>query len=171
MFVDVKQQLKIQGGYRSYVSELSKRVPEVAPDDKEAIELLRISPKGTFSVLEDLDKSILELVKEGNIDKEIEESKGFHGELHLYLLKLDSLSKELKTPSKPSEPSLVSTSPQATGSTSHSTKLPKLVLKKFSGDPKMWQEWWDVEKFNHLRSLVEGAAHSTIAGLSRTEEN
>ena len=78
----------------------------------------------------------------------------------------------------------MSTSSQATGSTSHSTKLPKLVLKKFSGDPKTWQEWWDsfkvavhengisdVEKFNHLRSLVEGAAYATIAGLSLTEEN
>ena len=62
--------------------------------------------------------------------------------------------------------------------------LPKLVLKKFSGDPKTWQEWWDsfkvavhengishVEKFNHLRSLVEGAAYATIAGLSLTEQN
>ena len=126
----------------------------------------------------------MELVEEGNIDKEIEESEGIKDEIHLNLLKLDSLLKELKTPSQPSEPSPVSTSSQATGSTSHSTKLPKLVLKKFSGDPKMWQEWWDsfkvavhengisdVEKFNHLRSLVEGAAYATIAGLSLTEEN
>ena len=29
----------------------------------------------------------------------------------------------------------------------------------------------DVEKFNCLRSLVEGAAYATIAGLSLTEEN
>ena len=78
----------------------------------------------------------------------------------------------------------MSTSPQATGSTSHSIKLPKLVLKKFSGDPKTLQEWWDsfkvavhengisdVEKFNHLRSLVEDAVHATIAVLSLTEEN
>ena len=78
----------------------------------------------------------------------------------------------------------MSTSPQATGSTSHSTKLPKLVLQKFSGDPKTWQEWWDsfkvavhengisdVEKFNHLRSLGEDAAYAIIAGLSLTEEN
>ena len=78
----------------------------------------------------------------------------------------------------------MSTTSQATGSMSHSTKLLKLVLKKFSGDPKTWQEWWDsfkvavhengisdVEKFNHLRSLVEGAAYATIAGLSLTEEN
>ena len=78
----------------------------------------------------------------------------------------------------------MSKSLQATGSTSHSTKLPKLVLKKFSGGPKRWQEWWDsfkvafhengisdVEKFNDLRSLVEGAAYATIAGLPLTEEN
>ena len=133
MSVDVKQQIKIRGGHRSCVSKLLKRVPQVAPDDKEQIELLRISLKGKLSVLEDLDKSILELVEEGNIDKEIEESEGIKDEIHLNLLKLDSLLKELRTPSQPSEPSPVSTSSQATGSTSHSTKLPKLVLKKIFG--------------------------------------
>ena len=184
MSVDVKQQIRIRGAHRAYVSKLLKRVPEVAPDDEEQIELLRISLKGKLSVLEDLDKSILELVEEGNIDKEIEESEGIKDEIHLNLLKLDSLFKELKTPSQPSEHSPVSTTSQATGSMSHSTKLLKLVSKKFSGDPKTWQEWWDsfkvavhengisdVEKFNHLRSLVEGAAYATIAGLSLTEEN
>ena len=173
--VDVKQQIRIRGGHRAHVSKLLKRVSEVAPDDEEQIELLRISLKGKLSVLEDLDKSILELVEEGNIDKEIEESEGIKDEIQLNLLKLDSLLKELKTPSQPSEPSPVSTSSQATGSTSHSTKLPKLILKKFSGDPKMWQEWWDsfkvavhengisdIEKFNHLRSLVEGAAYAML---------
>ena len=180
MSVDVKQQIRIRGGHRAYVSKLLKRVPEVASDDEEQIELLRISLKGKLSVLKDLDKSILELVEESNIDREIEESEGIKDDIHLGI-HLDSLLKELKTPSQPSEPSPVSTSPQATGSTSHSTNLPKLVLKKFSGDPKTWQEWWDsfkvavhgndisdVEKFNHLRSLVEGAAYATIAGLSLT---
>ena len=144
---------------------------------------MRISLKGKLSILEDLDKSILELVEEGNIDKEIEESEGIKDEIHLNLLKLDSLLKELKTPSQPSEPSPVSTSSQATGSTSHSTKPPKLVVKKFSVIPKRGKNWdsfkvavhengiSDVEKFNHLRSLVEGAAYATIAGLSLTEEN
>ena len=123
MSVDVKQQIRIRGGHRAYVKKLLKRVPEVAPDDEEQIELLRISLKGKLSVLEDLDKSILELVEEGNIDKEIEESEGIKDEIHLKLLKLDSLLKELRTPSQPSDPaSPVSTSSQATGSTSHSTK-------------------------------------------------
>ena len=57
MSVDVKQQIKIRGGHRAYVSKLLKRVPEVAPDDEEQIELLRIPLKGKLSVLEDLDKS------------------------------------------------------------------------------------------------------------------
>ena len=68
---------------------------------------MRISLKGKLSVLEDLDKSILELVEEGNIDKQIEESEGIKDEIHVNLLKLDSLLKELKTPSQPSEPSPV----------------------------------------------------------------
>lgn len=64
-------------------------------------------------------------------------------------------------------------------------KLPKLELKKFYGNPKLWQSFWDsfstavdsnesledVEKFNYLKNLVEGAALSTISGLSLTSEN
>ena len=54
---------------------------------------MRISLNGKLSVLEDLDKSILELVEEGNIDKEIEEWEGIKDKIHLNLLKLDSLLK------------------------------------------------------------------------------
>ena len=54
--MDVKQQIRIRGGHRAHVSKLLKRVSEVAPDDEEQIELLRISLKGKLSVLEDLDK-------------------------------------------------------------------------------------------------------------------
>ena len=68
------------------------------------------------------------------------------------------------------------------GASGQSIRLPKLQLQKFSGDPKLWQEWWDsfeatvhvnvrisdVEKFTHLCSLLEGAAHSAIVGLQLT---
>ena len=72
------------------------------------------------------------------------------------------------------------------GASGQSIRLPKLQLKKFSGDPKLWQEWWDsfeatvhvnvrisdVEfKFTYLRSLLEEAAHSAIAGLQLTSTN
>ena len=66
-----------------------------------------------------------------------------------------------------------------------SAKLPKLLLKKFSGDILRFQEFWEcfdsavhtnssidkVMKYNYLRSLLEGDAAATIAGLSLTSEN
>ena len=51
MAVDIKQQIKIRDGHRSYVSKLLKRVSEFNQDDKEQIEMLRISLKGKLSVL------------------------------------------------------------------------------------------------------------------------
>ena len=59
------------------------------------------------------------------------------------------------------------------------TKLPKLQLNKFTGDPKVWNEWWDsykcaihnnvhisdVAKFSYLRSYSKGEAAYAVAGL------
>ncbi len=64
-------------------------------------------------------------------------------------------------------------------------KLPKLSLKKFTGNPTDWQSFYDsytaavhsndtlskVDKFNYLKTLLEGPAASAIAGFSLTEEN
>lgn len=64
-------------------------------------------------------------------------------------------------------------------------RLPKLTLPIFSGDPLTWQSFWDsfdaavhsnptlnpVQKFNYLRSQLQGDAARTIAGLPLTEPN
>ena len=64
-------------------------------------------------------------------------------------------------------------------------KLPKLVLPKFRGDVTQWQNFWDsfnsfihtntqlsqIDKFNHLHSLLESQAARSIQGLPRTEAN
>ena len=66
-----------------------------------------------------------------------------------------------------------------------SAKFPKLFIKRYSGDPKGWQSFWDsfssavhmnaslneVDKFNYLRSLLEGAALASVSGQSLTESN
>jgi hypothetical protein len=57
-------------------------------------------------------------------------------------------------------------------------------LRKFSGDPKSWQSVWDsfeaavhnsgvskIDKFNYLKSLVEGNAASAIDGFALTADN
>ena len=68
---------------------------------------------------------------------------------------------------------------------SNKTKLPKLVLPKFAGDHTKWTTFSDgfssaihandelneVDKFQYLRSLLEGCAAETISGLPLTSSN
>ena len=66
-----------------------------------------------------------------------------------------------------------------------SVKLPKLSLKKFSGDITTWSTFWDtfesaihknpnlsdIDKFNYLNSLLENTAADAISGLTLTSGN
>ena len=65
------------------------------------------------------------------------------------------------------------------------SRLPKLNLPSFSGDPLTWQGFWDsfeaavnsntaldgVQKFNYLKAQLHGDASRAIAGLSLTSAN
>lgn len=66
-----------------------------------------------------------------------------------------------------------------------SSRLPKLTLPSFSGNPLEWQSFWDsfsvaihlnpnlsgVQKFNYLKAQLQGDALRTIRGLPLTELN
>ena len=65
------------------------------------------------------------------------------------------------------------------------SRLPKLDLPRYSGDPLGWQTFWDsfkaavhsnsnltgVEKFNYLRAQLDGEASRTVNGLTLTDAN
>ena len=65
------------------------------------------------------------------------------------------------------------------------TKLPRLIVQKFNGNPTKWNSFWDsfrsaihentgistIDKFNYLNSLLEGSAARAIQGLTLTESN
>ena len=60
-----------------------------------------------------------------------------------------------------------------------------MVIKKFSGSPQEWQEFWDsyksavheneelsgIDKFSYLRHLLEDSARKAISGLELTATN
>ena len=70
-------------------------------------------------------------------------------------------------------------------SQSLNSRLPKLILPVFSGDPLDWQTFWDsfntavhinpilgcIQKFNYLKAQLQGDAARAIAGLPLTERN
>lgn len=80
-----------------------------------------------------------------------------------------------------------STSPQANPipTTNHISRLPKLNLPSFSGNPLHWLTFWDsfdvavnsnpnlegVQKFNYLRAQLTGDASRAIAGFPLTNNN
>ena len=67
----------------------------------------------------------------------------------------------------------------------YATRLPKLNLPYFSGNPLTWQTFWDsfsaavhnnpkltgVQKFNYLRAQLRGDATKVIAGFPLTDAN
>ena len=132
-----------------------------------------------LATLKALDESILAAVEEPNIVIEVEESEEFRTQIHTALAKLQRFQTSENESNEPLQ--------SATGVSTPSVnaKLPKLHIKKFTGDPKEWQSFWDgfssavhtnkalknVDNFNYLRSLLEGTALSAITGLALTESN
>ncbi|XP_065891235.1 mucin-17-like [Dysidea avara] len=86
-----------------------------------------------------------------------------------------------------SVPQLVPTIPEPASLVSQSlnSRLPKLTLPVFSGDPLNWKTFWDsfnaavhtnsalgcIQKFNYLKAQLQGDAARAIAGLPLTERN
>ena len=108
-------------------------------------------------------------------------------------LQTDQVSQEIEqTPQNPEQnltvQQVVNEINQSTVTTSPSfvarTRLPKLTLPKFKGNVANWTTFWDsfqsaihnkdindVDKFNYLNSLLEGAASRAIKGLTISEAN
>ena len=71
------------------------------------------------------------------------------------------------------------------GSAYKQAKLPRISLKSFSGEPSQWLTFWDsfrsafhentevqhIDKFNYLKSLLNGSAAATITALPLTDDN
>ena len=148
---------------------------------KDKIKRITITLNEKLATLKALDESISAAIDKGNLEPEIEESEEFLAWIHGALFKLQKWGK-----SHGKQESLQrSQGGSVPSSSSNNAKLPKLHLKRFSVDPKNWQIFWDsfssavhkntsptnVDKFNYLRSLLDGPALNSITGLPQTELN
>ena len=129
----------------------------------------------------------MEATEDQKINDEIFEASEFRETLNRTLIKIDRVLDKVSSSSKNTESAMTQNQQSGTlpSSTKQKARLPKLTLRNFSGDAMSWQSFWDsfeaavhnnedvskVDKFNYLKSLLDGPAASTIAGFTLTAEN
>eukprot|EP00794_Sanderia_malayensis_P005751 gene5751-biopygen4665 len=181
----LEKNLSIRTGHRKFTEKTIEIAEETVAQSAEVgattkLKQLKVTLREELEVLKYLDDAVVELTDDDNeIFNDISDAGAFRSKVHETLLKIDeSLGVNTANTSQGS-----SQAPNKV--TAVSSILPKLKLKKFSGEVTQWQSFWDsyksaiheekslnvITKFSYLRDLLEGSAASVIAGLPTTEVN
>ena len=182
---------RLRGGHRASVTKLvtkASQFTEGEVTDLAKVISLRKKLEGKRDLLLDLDEKVLSLLGDGDdIEAEIETADSKNLELEQIIEKLVQDESRLGG----ARLSLDSKGGQIPGSTSVGSsvgrsfsRLPKLSLNKFNGDPKGYEQFIqqyesaigtadlsNVEKFCYLKSLLGGNAARAIEGLTVNENN
>ena len=162
----VAKNLKIRAAHRLHTRKVLASVDELPMDyegcdtTKDKIKRITITLNEKLATLKALDESILAAIDEGNLEPEIEESEEFRARIHGALVKLQKCENSHGKQESPQG----SQGGSVPSSSSNGAKLPKLHIKRFAGNPKNWQTFWDsfssavhknasltnVDKFNYL---------------------
>ncbi len=181
--MDAKKAATLRIAHRKIANNLAAEVPGLIANKAslppKKLEMVRIQLFETLTAIRKFDEIIENAVcdeKDGDVLKEIEETKNINGEFHRALLILDD---ELRQNIHDAATSNASTERVVR------PKLRKLTLRKFDGDPKGWMEFWDSfegtidknpdisdrDKFEYLKDSLAGQAKITVAGFKMTEAN
>ncbi|XP_078364115.1 uncharacterized protein LOC144648427 [Oculina patagonica] len=176
----------IREGHRRQVSKLDEELTKILQGedkDYERLSVMRQLLDGKQESLIEMDQEILSVCEVTTIDKEIEESEEITASIIRLKCKIENASK-VNMPSQQHVGSPQTTA-QPVNQNAVRTRLPKLYLPKFKGDVTKWNTFWDsfqsavhrnegisnIDKFNYLNSVLEGAAARAIQGLTLTEAN
>lgn len=187
MTEELTKKKRVRAGHRASATRMISKAEELVAESPNAVKLSQheLSLREKLETLGQLDAEILDLVEEESIAEEIEQSDEFKERIYSVLVRIDHISKpKAKTP-PPGTPT-VSRDRTTGGVAPHSNvKLPKLTIQPFGGDLTTWTTFWDsynaaihdngslseIEKFNYLRSLLQGPALDVVSGLTLTAAN
>ncbi|KAL9976468.1 hypothetical protein ACROYT_G013775 [Oculina patagonica] len=201
----LKKKVKVRESHRVFVRKTIHEAKDQIdkPEEPNALKKfksLRCTLQDKFSELKTLDNKIVDLVDDSKIEETVSESCDFQSAIQACIVDLETAIDAKTNEGKSQEgqgaildsqssnnSSLQTSGTHSSGSTNIAThaKLPKLELKKFSGNPIYWHPFWesfesaidkntslnDVDKFQYLKSLLEGPAAQTISGLTLTSSN
>ena len=183
---------KLRTGHRSSTTRLINQTYDTLKE-REAngpkLKQQETSLKEKLDTLRALDAEILNLLSdEEDIGNEIEQADTYREKVQLALCDIQAVLKTT-TSLPPLEPPVLveetSTTFTKTGKRTARVKLPKIVLKRFDGNPLQWATFWDsfsstvhdnpeltpIDKFNYLNSLLDREAADAVSGLALTSVN
>ena len=172
----------VRGGHRASATKMIRKAEELLardPTDYPQLAKIRLSLQEKVSVLKKLDAEIVDLVKEDEVADEIERADAYMEDVYDMMAKLEEVSKKNSLGSTAGTPTAVRADPAT------KVRLPKLMIQPFKGELTNWVTFWDsyvvaihsnsslsdIEKFNYLRTFLEGPALEAIAGLTLTAAN
>ncbi|KAK2546895.1 hypothetical protein P5673_033374 [Acropora cervicornis] len=191
---ELKKKKKIRGGHKGYVTITLEKVQALLDDFElsvaNEVKTYRIVLTEKLNILSALDEEILTLITEEHIGDEIRETGIFRESIHEMIVRIDETLNAVEVENSGHADKSISHYPSNSNSFTEGlgagrAKLPKITLKKFYGDPISFTPFWDsfksavddnpslsdIDKFNYLRSLLEGSAAGAIRGLPLTAEN
>ena len=183
---DLSHKKNVRGGHRASATKMVKKTEELlAQEDPNRSQLARIklSLQEKLSILKELDAEVVDLVKDEEIASEIEQADTYMEEIYDVIAKMEQLSLKMSTTAFAASTS--GTPPNREHTNESKVRLPKLTIQPFKGELTTWTTFWDsfevaihnnrslsnIEKFNYLRSLLQGPALDAIAGLTLTDAN
>ena len=171
-----------RAGHRSSATKLQAKANEylnaTGELDLEALSAVKIKLQEKCDTLKNLENDILSfLTTESEIAEAIEAADERDFELRITIQKI--ISRELSAQKAQNGPQI-----SRAETSSVKTKLPAIQIKRFHGDPKLFNNFYQqfvatvdsqniegVTKFTYLKSLVGGEAERAISGLAVTSEN
>ena len=146
MAEELKQRRAVRGGNKAYMTGITARANDLidnySPDSESKLSNLKLTLANRLKIIEDLDASIFKsLTKAEEINAEITEAGNYSESINEVLLKIEDVIKKKKP--QPQQISNVNVSAvEGTGvspgpsiTVGSNSKLPKLVLKSYSGNP------------------------------------
>ena len=176
---------RVRAGHRASAKRSMGRLDaELATSSLDLVKVFQLkrSLEEKIDTLKLLDADLLELLEdEAALTEEIEQADDFKGAIYAAIIKAEKCSSTiLSTDHTPAEMTKATISPG-----NHHVKLPKLALHSFSGDVTQWLTFWDsfksaihdndqlveIDKFNYLKSLLNGVALEAVSGLTLSAPN
>ena len=180
---ELNHKKNVRGGHRASATKMVKKAEELLAQEvpnKSLLARMKLSLQEKLSTLKELDSEVVDLVKEEEVVNEIEQADAYKEDIYDAIAKLEQLSLKTST-TAPAATVLPSRDPASESK----VRLPKLMIQSFRGELTTWTTFWDsfevaihnnrslsnIEKFNYLRSLLQGPALDAVAGLTLTDAN